>query len=39
MTLTNQNYIHEESRSMLDSKYACYHGTHSLLSRILKGRN
>jgi hypothetical protein len=37
-TLTDQNCIHEEIKSRLNSRNACYHSVHSLLSsRLLSG--
>jgi hypothetical protein len=37
-TLTDQNYMHEEINSRLNSGNACYHSVHSLLSsRLLSG--
>jgi hypothetical protein len=38
-TLTDQNYIHEEIRSRLNSGSACYHSVQSLLSSRLLSRN
>jgi hypothetical protein len=38
-TLTDQNRIHEEINSRLNSGNACYHSVHSLLSSRLLSRN
>jgi glycerol-3-phosphate O-acyltransferase len=38
-TLTDQNYIHEEIKSRLNSRNACYHSVQSLLSSSLLSRN
>jgi hypothetical protein len=38
-TLTDQNCIHEEIKSRLNSGNACYHSVHSLLSSRLLSRN
>jgi hypothetical protein len=38
-TLTDQNYIHEENKSRLNSGNACYHSVQSLLSSHLLSRN
>jgi hypothetical protein len=38
-TLTDQNCIHEETRSRLNSGNACYHSVQSLLSSRLLSRN
>jgi hypothetical protein len=38
-TLTNQNYMHEEIKSRLNSGNACYRSVHSLLSSRLMSRN
>jgi hypothetical protein len=38
-TLTDQNYIHEEIKSRLNSGNACCHSVHSLLSSPLLTRN
>jgi hypothetical protein len=38
-TFTNQNYIHEEIRSRLNSGSACYHVVHNLLSFHLLSEN
>jgi hypothetical protein len=38
-TLTDQNYIHEEIRSRLNSGNACYHAVQNLLSSRLLSRN
>jgi hypothetical protein len=38
-TLTNQNFIHEEIKSRLQSKNACYHLVQNLLSSSLLCRN
>jgi hypothetical protein len=38
-TLTDQNYIHEEIKSKLYSRNACYHSVQSLLSSRLLSRN
>jgi hypothetical protein len=38
-TLTDQNFIHEEIRSRLNSGNACYHAVQNLLSSRLLSRN
>jgi hypothetical protein len=38
-TLTDQNCVHEEIKSRLNSGNACYHSVHSLLSSRLLSRN
>jgi hypothetical protein len=38
-TLTDQNCIHEEIKSRLNSGNACYHSVHRLLSSLLLSRN
>jgi len=38
-SLTNQNYIQEENNSRLQSRNACYHSVHSLLSSSLLSKN
>jgi hypothetical protein len=38
-TITDQNYIHEEIKSRLNSENACYHSVQSLLSSRLLSRN
>jgi hypothetical protein len=38
-TLTDQNFIHEEIKSRLNSGNACYHSVQSLLSSRLLSRN
>jgi hypothetical protein len=38
-TLTDQNHMHEEIKSRLDSRNACYHSVQSLLSSRLLSRN
>jgi hypothetical protein len=38
-TLTDQNCIHEEIRSRLNSQNACYHAVQNLLSSRLLSRN
>jgi hypothetical protein len=38
-TLTDQNFIHEEIRSRLNSGNACYHTVQKLLSSHLQSRN
>jgi hypothetical protein len=38
-TLTDQNYMHEEIKSRLNSGNACYHSVQSLLSSRLLSRN
>jgi hypothetical protein len=38
-TLTDQNCMHEEIKSRLNSGNACYHSVHSLLSSLLLSRN
>jgi hypothetical protein len=38
-TLTDQNYMHEEIKSRLNSGNACYHAVQSLLSSRLLSRN
>jgi glycerol-3-phosphate O-acyltransferase len=38
-TLTDQNCIHEEIKSRLNSGNSCYHSVHSLLSSRLLARN
>jgi hypothetical protein len=38
-TLTDQNFIHEEIKSRLNSGNACYHSVRSLLSSHLLSRN
>jgi hypothetical protein len=38
-TLTDQNFIHEEIKSRLNSGNACYHSVQSLLSSSLLSRN
>jgi hypothetical protein len=38
-TLMDQNYIHEESRSRLNSGNACYHAVQNLLSSHMLTRN
>jgi hypothetical protein len=38
-TLTDQNCIHEEIRSRLNSRNACYHAVQNLLSSRLLSRN
>jgi hypothetical protein len=38
-TLTDQNYMHEEIKSRLNSESACYHSVQSLLSSRLLSRN
>jgi hypothetical protein len=38
-TLTDQNCIHEEIKSRLNSGNACYHSVQSLLSSLLLSRN
>jgi hypothetical protein len=38
-TLTDQNCIHEEIKSKLNSGNACYHAVQSLLSSRLLSRN
>jgi hypothetical protein len=38
-TITDQNCIHEEIKSRLNSGNACYHPVHSLLSSRLLSRN
>jgi hypothetical protein len=37
--LTDQNCMHEEIKSRLNSENACYHSVHSLLSSCLLSRN
>jgi hypothetical protein len=39
ITLTDQNCMHEENKSRLNSGNACYHSVHSLLSSRLLSRN
>jgi hypothetical protein len=39
MTLTNQNYIHDEIKSRLDLGNACYYSVHNLLSSHLISKN
>jgi hypothetical protein len=39
ITLTDQNCIHEEIKSILNSGNACYHSVQSLLSSRLLSRN
>jgi hypothetical protein len=39
MTLTNQNDIHNESKSRLNSENACYHSVQNLLSSHLISKN
>jgi hypothetical protein len=38
-TLTDQNCIHEEIRSRLNSENACYHAVQNLLSSYMLSRN
>jgi hypothetical protein len=38
-TLTDQNYMHDEIKSRLNSGNACYHSIQSLLSSRLLSRN
>jgi len=38
-TVTNQNCIHKESKSRLNSRNACYHSVESLLSSCLLSKN
>jgi hypothetical protein len=38
-TLTDQNYVHKEIKSRLNSGNACYHSVQSLLSSCLLSRN
>jgi hypothetical protein len=38
-TLIDQNYIHEEIKSRINSGNACYHSVHCLLSSCLLSRN
>jgi hypothetical protein len=38
-TLTDQNYMHKEIKSRLNSRSACYHSVQSLLSSSLLSRN
>jgi hypothetical protein len=39
MMVTNQNCIHEEIKSRLNSGNACYHAVHNLLSSQLLSKN
>jgi hypothetical protein len=39
MTLTNQNYIHDEIKSRLNMGNACYYSVHNLLSSCLISKN
>jgi hypothetical protein len=38
-TLTDQNWMHKEINSRLNSRYACYHSVQSLLPSHLLSRN
>jgi hypothetical protein len=38
-TLTDQNHMHEEIKSRLNSENACYHSVQNLLSSLLLSRN
>jgi hypothetical protein len=38
-TLTNQNYFHEETKSRLKSRNACYHPVQDLVSYSLLSKN
>jgi hypothetical protein len=39
MTVTNQNFIHEAVKSILNSGNACYHSVQNFLSSCLLSKN